>query len=65
MKYVGGPNAWNSEGASPVVPNASGSTPVYFVQRIPMLRTAAEIDAFRARKKRLAKSCEAAYDRES
>src|SRR5688572_23574741 len=65
VKYVGGPKAWNSDGASPVVPNASGSTPVYLVQRMPTLRTAAEIEALRERKMRLAKSCDAAYDNET
>src|SRR5215218_5071172 len=48
-KYVGGANAWNSDGASPVVPNASGSTPVYLVQMVPMLRTAADATRLRAR----------------
>ena len=53
-KYVGGPNAWNSDGASPVVPNASGSTPVYLVQRMPRLRTDAVAVRLRPRNRRVA-----------
>ena len=49
-KYVGGAKAWNDDGASPVVPNASGSTPVYFDQITLRFRTDAAATRLRARR---------------
>src|SRR5688572_14904885 len=49
-RYVGGANAWNDDGASPVVPNASGSTPENFVQITPMFRTDPDTTALRPRR---------------